>query len=462
MAGTLWIPLLAPVLFFYALISVFLKESPFNRVWIVLPVSAGLGIGCSSWLYGVILLLAGPPGFGYFYFEIPVILCISAILILLPRHGNTFSPKGQDAPAVRVPVCEKMLCGAFLLLAALAAVIFFLISLKGPHGGWDAWAVWNLKARFLFRDGEAWTHAFSPLIDWSHPDYPLLLPGAVARLWTWAGAELFRAPVTIAFLFTFSTVALLTSSAGLLKGRTQGLLGGILLLGTLDFIGQGASQYADIPLAFFMLGALVCTFLVCRDVPMAFRWMLLSGALAGCAAWTKNEGTLFAAALILGWMVAGGLRHRWKQATKEALCLLAGALPFLLLLAWFKFRFAPAGDLFARQEAGAMLHKLLDIDRHMLIIKTFLWGSLKMGGPLVLGIGLILLREKAPAKTRAASIAGWVTLGCMLAGYYAVYLITPYDLGWHLSTTADRLLMHLWPPALFLSVLRLRSNNYSR
>ncbi len=39
---------------------------------------------------------------------------------------------------------------------ALAAVVMFILA--SPHGEWDAWAIWNQHARFLFRGGgsDAW------------------------------------------------------------------------------------------------------------------------------------------------------------------------------------------------------------------------------------------------------------------------------------------------------------------
>jgi hypothetical protein len=33
----------------------------------------------------------------------------------------------------------------------------------------------------------------------------------------------------------------------------------------------------------------------------------------------------------------------------------------------------------------------------------------------------------------------------MLASYYLVYVITPFDITWHVSTSIDRLLVQLWP-----------------
>ena len=35
-------------------------------------------------------------------------------------------------------------------------------------------------------------------------------------------------------------------------------------------------------------------------------------------------------------------------------------------------------------------------------------------------------------------------------GYYAVYVLTPKDLVWHLDTSVTRLWLQLWPSLLFL------------
>ena len=36
-------------------------------------------------------------------------------------------------------------------------------------------------------------------------------------------------------------------------------------------------------------------------------------------------------------------------------------------------------------------------------------------------------------------------LGLMLASYYVVYVTTPFDIAWHVTTSVDRLLVQLWP-----------------
>jgi hypothetical protein len=44
-----------------------------------------------------------------------------------------------------------------------------------------------------------------------------------------------------------------------------------------------------------------------------------------------------------------------------------------------------------------------------------------------------------------------------LAGYYAIFVISPYPLRWHLNSSLGRLLLQLWPSVLLLVGLAARS-----
>src|SRR5262249_48044102 len=107
----------------------------------------------------------------------------------------------MEGEATRVTQVDWILRAGFAatVLVALAAVIASLRA--SPHGDWDAWAIWNQHARFLFRGGDrgAWRAMFA--IEWAQPDYPLLMPAAMARTWAYAGQETVLAPAWIALVF---------------------------------------------------------------------------------------------------------------------------------------------------------------------------------------------------------------------------------------------------------------------
>jgi hypothetical protein len=54
------------------------------------------------------------------------------------------------------------------------------------------------------------------------------------------------------------------------------------------------------------------------------------------------------------------------------------------------------------------------------------------------------VRRRAIGRERLVVMA----IAAMLVGYYGVYLVTPWDLKWHLEFSLVRLLLQLWPAAL--------------
>ena len=54
-----------------------------------------------------------------------------------------------------------------------------------------------------------------------------------------------------------------------------------------------------------------------------------------------------------------------------------------------------------------------------------------------------------------------LTLVLTLAGYFAIYIITPRDLYWHLRFSLNRLFLQIWPSAIFLFFLFCRPLNIS-
>ena len=60
-------------------------------------------------------------------------------------------------------------------------------------------------------------------------------------------------------------------------------------------------------------------------------------------------------------------------------------------------------------------------------------------------------REKH--RTRPGFRIGLTTLSLTLAGFFLIYVITPYDIFWHLRNSLNRLFLQLWPSAIFLFFL---------
>ena len=141
------------------------------------------------------------------------------------------------------------------------------------------------------------------------------------------------------------------------------------------------------------------------------------------------------------------------------LYLVLGAAPFLLLLVYFKVFLVPSVDL-AEQTAAGALHKVGEIGRYWIIGKLLVAKALEFGTwwthPLLLiAILAIALRFRVDEHQKQAVVAGGLLLIFLFVAYCGVYLITPLDLRFHISTSLARLYGQLWPSFLFLVFLML-------
>jgi hypothetical protein len=405
---------------------------------------AGVGIGIASTLYFLTLALLGPKILVLATVEGSALLAALALGILVKRRGTLI----EWAPA---PPTPWYFTAALGLAFVIAVIIFIVCTLTKPHGEWDAWAIWNMRARFLFRGGEFWRDAFSNQIAWSHPDYPLLIPGIVAMCWTLARAESTLASSAVAFLFTFGVVGVLIATLGILRGKIQAFIAGILLLGGVSLIVTGANQYADIPLSYFILATLSLLCLQER-YPDDPRFTILAGLTAGFAAWTKNEGLFFLVALIAAraWAIS---RYGNRAALiPQFLRMAAGLAAPLAVIVFFKLRFAPANDLLARQPRQIVAH-LADIGRWITVIEEYIKEPFRVGSyliPIILVLGLYwyLLRFKVEQQDRPAIATILAALAITLAGEFAIYVALPGDASWQVTTSFERLLLQLWPSGL--------------
>jgi len=424
---------------------------PYRLIVSTLAIGVGLGVtavGLFLWL-----LVAGGVGRPLIALELALLGGLAGALRWRTRRTGSTAHLSEPPPAMSRG--DRLVTLAFAATLSCGIAAFVAISASAPHGGWDAWMNWNLRARMIFRSGAEWRDAFSPLLDWSHPDYPLLVPSSVVRVWAYRGAETLAAPAMVAFLFTFATVGLLSSAVAALRGRTQGLLAGLVLLGTPFFIFHGVSQYGDVPLGFFFLSTVVLLAMHDRHRDRTTLFAVLAGLTVGLAGWTKNEGLLFLAALIAA-QAALSLRsatHRITAAEARAFAL--GLLPILVIIGFFKLYLAPANDLVSSLGAGETLRRLTDPVRYGLVLKAFIgqiggFGFNGMIGAvwLLITYGLcVWVRPEGTGRTWFPRTV--VTLGLVLAGHAAVFVATADDVARLLNSSLERLLLQLWPVAVF-------------
>lgn len=438
--------LLLPAAAVWLVLAAMRRSAP-DAAPIAVPVALGAGLGLSSITTLWAIQAGAPPG--------PVLVALDAALwiavaaVAAGRWRNVRAVPATTRPDAAAPDGIGWLArGAFAGVLVLAIGTIVADYQTVPFGRWDAWAIWNQKARFLFRGGEDWTAALA--IPWSNPAHPLLVPASVARLWAYGDGESTFAPALVAAVFGLGCPAVVVGALG--ARRVRAWIAGAVVLAPAAFMLQVTAQQADVPLAFFLVASVAM--LSREGAPLsgaAIRpgTLVAAGALAGLAAWTKNEGILFLGVMTALLIGVGAWRRRWSLPLWWA----AGASPMAAVVAWFKVVIAPVPPpyLLEAQSPATIAGRLIGIDGSAMA-GAISWRIASWGGPLAEGILPMLMAASllGSAWSRDAGVLwrlGVVAL--MIGGYYAVYVATPLDALFLIENSFDRLLVQVWPLLVF-------------
>ncbi len=313
---------------------------PAWAAWLLIfGAGAAGGIGVTSCLFFICGVLLGSP-------LAALVLELSAVAWLAYEAFRRPLPSGQTSAGTQPPVALPWIAGGLLLAMGIATAAMAIAWDLNPHGNWDAWAIWNLRAKFLASPGGLAARAWSPVLAaTSHPAYPLLVSSFVSRCWAFSHSLSQAVPVATSYGFFLALIALAAGGLTVLRGPTLGLLGALVLAATPSLLHEVPTQYADVPLACYFAAAMVFALL---DRPV------LTGIFAGLAAWTKDEGLLI---LIVVLVAIAVFRRR------ALLPALAGALPVAAMVAAFKLLLSTGGAPQLSTNPAAAGHQLADVAR---------------------------------------------------------------------------------------------------
>jgi len=403
-------------------------------------IGIGAGLGISSCLYFLRLLLLPAQG-GYLLIEV---LFLALVLIgLLLKKRLRLQISFISFPLTRIQV----VLGLALILVGVLALYFLVVYARlAPHGDYDAQAIWNLRARFIYRSGNAWENAFSSLINRNfHMDYPLLIPLSVVGGWNTLGSEVLRIPPTLAMLFLFGMAGVTFSSIAYLRSSSQAAIAVILLLATPGLLLFSTFQSADVPLTYFFLAS--ASLLVIALLEGNRGLLFLSGLMAGLAAWTKNEGIPFVMIMLLCTIFISGI----SQARRNLPSLLSGMAFPVLTVFLFKRFISLNNDLFADNSLSQIILKLFTPSRYIQILIHLVSELIHLGNwPISILIVLLVygwIMGFSRLEPSAEKVL-WILPLAQFSIYMFIYVITPHDLEWHLNYSMSRLLIHLFPMVL--------------
>jgi hypothetical protein len=246
----------------------------------------------------------------------------------------------------------------------------------------------------------------------------------------------------------------------------------VALLAAGRYVYHGATQFADVPLSYYLLSFFVLATLALSSSrekePMT---LALAGAALGMGMWTKNEGIFHAAAGVFCLFLFLANRRAQVDGLRRMAPFIMGIAPFVLLIIVFKTTAYGTSDLFEKQSFALFVERAMDWSRIKTVFSAFAGGiaaynahsffGYRIGTVfLILGV-LAVTRIETPPAIRASIIMMGLMLSIIIAGYTAIYILTPHDLQWHLGTSLERLITQLWPSIIYLLFMLAKPVNIS-
>lgn len=377
------------------------------------------------------------------------LLALTAVLLLAPQGRCTLA---GDLEGFRSPWDLDLQGWDWLFAGLLAALLLYALprATLYPMWAWDAVATWGCKAKIFYTSrGLDLT-----CID-AHNYYPNLLPLLLSYFYFCLGGindhlvqGLFPLWGGLLLLLLYS----LARRLGLSRRQALGLTAFFALNGTV-FVVHLYIAYADLPLAYFTLGAAGLIYLWLADQAPAGSLTLAALFLAGMA-WCKYEGpplaatVLLAAALTLAWLRPPGAWRRLLNLSLPLAGLVLGYLPWRLFAQAHHIR--TGSDHIQNFYPGQLVQAISSLA--WALVQPYYFGFL---WPALL-LALICAGRRlwtSPTLFLALFIGGNL-LAVILA--YALAPTSAAEFPAYVRATLDRLLLHLTPTAALLLGLGLK------
>jgi hypothetical protein len=373
------------------------------------------------------------------------------VAILVSTGGLLFfkSARHHQATPGRPPF-NLLQIGILIGLLIIVLFTFFQAWIK-PMEAFDAAGIWGYKAKQIFQNqGIPVSELSNVRYPIYHADYPLLAPLAQAFIYFWLGHfNDFSAKLIFPGYFLATLTFFYASIGRLMPDRTPRLLL-TLMLATVPFLAaQATTGYVDLIVAyyFFCATALLYVWLKTRNPFL----IILSSLNAGFACLTKNEGVLLALVLTITFSVAW-FKHEWADFRLSRLwvpfffwvSLLGVCLPWLQVRHEIHF----ANDLMnAKTAAQITFDKLYRIGPILWHYQKTIFSLRNWNLSWILFLVAVFRRPRYWLSQDVFYIL--LPMGLGIFGYSFVFLITTYDLQWHLNTAATRLFLHFLPLAIY-------------
>jgi len=365
------------------------------------------------------------------------VLCVISFLIY-----KKFS--SLVAVARNIPISYYVILIVYIVIGVYG---MYLRWVAEPYGMWDAWAIWNLKAKsitneFLFGNGINFANEY-----WPHRDYPLGLPIFNSSLAILFGgwSEWITYGVQILFYIIIGFIFLLYSHSK--KLHFIYLIFPLFILSMNSEILIIASDLcAEMALSCFLIIIYYTLIGESEKEDITGYSVLHYGMIFAAPLLIKNEGAVYTGLILFLYLVFHFFKGKNKLSfVKLCFYVLLPSLLIAILLIFWKYQ----GDQLTPDDfqgnTGQLLNSEMVLTKLKLVYTYFLnFQFSKMNGLFFVMIVLGFIVNNLNHRLVSLHML------CILIIYNLLFLFSSKDLSWHLENSYIRIHSPLIAPVIFL------------
>ena len=368
----------------------------------------------------------------------------------------------------RQAIAKKTLTGAegnrfvnvFLLTGisfeALYAIFRALIK---PIESYDAIAIYAIKAKIFYLARSIPQDFFYNLgTIFPHPDYPLNIPLSETFIYLFLGN--FNDQLVKIIFPLFFLAVLIILYYGIRRfadNKTYALAFTFILASVPQFNAYATNAYVDLVLAYYACAAAIYLTLWLKDRSQ-LQFFYISALMLALSGWTKNEGLMYCAAFF----IVSFLFLIWERAALNGKTIFHIVKYFIITsvisLPWLyvrkTFHLVNSDISFANANPVLLSKQLYKIWPIVYEFQRQVFGPKKWNLIWILFLFVLIVYRKRVFEPSQKYIT--MLLIFIISGYVLAYILADVYIGYLVTTTWSRFLVHFLPIVVFLIALILK------
>ena len=309
----------------------------------------------------------------------------------------------------------------------ITLIILMIIVLGNPTYSWDAWAIWLFHAKRIFFE-QSIIAQLDGYAMWAHNDYPVIAPAFAASLATLVGGWNNIFP-KLAFLLMYFPPLILSIKIFNVRYHLLFLILALFILNLYLING-----YVDGLVAIYFSLSSYLIYDIFVNKQNSFYYLLITFCFFVILSLLKNEGIVMVTILLSIMIIINISKKEMLQNYKKIIFLLFSVIPILI----WKINCINhniKNDIINYDVLNILTDRIFDYNSFKLIFKFLILDT-----KFILSIIFILIAFNFTKNKKNFYFSLLVGMSYIFS-LFMVYLITPYDLTWHLSSSASRIIM---------------------